>query len=313
MPQLAAAKAVMSRPRVAATVQIVAGALLFGLVAVAVARDWRQVHAALSRISPWQLVLSELLILLAAGATVLVWRRSLIELGSSVRIRDASKIYLVGQLGKYVPGTVWAFFLSMEMARKAGVPRTRSMTASIVAVCINFVTGLAVGALVISSVAHGDVWRYVAVAAICIVLVAGLSPPILTRIVNVLMGLTKRPGLERPVTWSGMLKASGWSLVTRLAYGLSLWILAVAVGAPAGRAFPLCLAGIALAKTAGLIVVVAPSGIGGREAVLVAALAPVLETGEALAVALVVRLLFTLGDLLAAAVVSPVRIERTTS
>jgi hypothetical protein len=44
--------------------------------------------------------------------------------------------------------------------------------------------------------------------------------------------------------------------------------------------------------------------------VLVAALAPVLTTSAALAVALVLRLLFTLGDFVAAAAVAPIRIGR---
>ena len=61
--------------------------------------------------------------------------------------------------------------------------------------------------------------------------------------------------------------------------------------------------------TAGFLVFVAPSGIGIREAVLVAALAPVLDTGEALSVALVVRLVFTLADLLAAAATLPIRLR----
>jgi len=64
---------------------------------------------------------------------------------------------------------------------------------------------------------------------------------------------------------------------------------------------------MALAMTLGFVVVVAPSGIGVREAVLVAALAPVLDTPEALAIALVARLLFTVADLIAAAVVTPIR------
>ena len=112
------------------------------------------------------------------------------------------------------------------------------------------------------------------------------------------------------VPLNGMLIGSGWSLGSWAAYGLSLWILAIGVGAPAGKSLPLCLAGVALAMTAGFIVVVAPSGIGVREAVLVAALAPVLTTSGALAVALVLRLLFTLGDFVAAAAVAPIRIGR---
>jgi uncharacterized membrane protein YbhN (UPF0104 family) len=299
-----------SRRRLKAGAQIGAGLLLFGIVLLAVSRDWRHVHATLSRISAWELVLSELLVLAGLGASVLVWQRSLRELGSSVRVADASKIYLIGQLGKYLPGSVWAFFAQMELARKAGAPRSRSFAASVVAVCINLVTGLAVGTLVIPSVAHGEAWRYAALVALFVVVIAGLSPPVLTRLVDLLMHLVKRPPLERAVSWNGMLVGSGWSLGSWIAYGLSLWILAVAVGAPAGKSLPLCFAGVALAMTAGFVIVVAPSGIGVREAVLVAALAPVLTSSAALAVALVLRLLFTLGDLVAAAAVTPVRIGR---
>jgi uncharacterized membrane protein YbhN (UPF0104 family) len=299
-----------SRRRLKAGAQVAAGLILFAIVALAVSRDWRHVHATLVRISPWELVVSGLLVLAGLGASVLVWRRSVCELGSTVRVAHASKIYLIGQLGKYLPGSVWVFFAQMELARKVGVPRTRSFTASVVAVCINLVTGLAVGTLVISSVAHGEVWRYTAIALLFVVLVACLSPPVLTRIVDLAMGVARRPRLERPVSWKGMLGGSGWSLVSWLAYGMSLWVLAVGAGAAEGKSLPLCLAGVALAMTAGFIVVVAPSGIGVREAVVVAALAPVLSTSAALAVALVLRLLFTLGDLVAAAAVAPIRLSR---
>jgi len=53
--------------------------------------------------------------------------------------------------------------------------------------------------------------------------------------------------------------------------------------------------------TAGFLVVVAPSGIGVREAALVAGLAPILPAGPALAIALVLRVVFTAADVLAAA------------
>ena len=300
----------VTRRRLKAGVQIGVGVVLVVVIVLAVSRDWHDVHAALSRIAPWELALSGLLTLAGLGASVLVWRRSLDELGSSVRIAAASKIYLVGQLGKYLPGSVWAFLAQMELAHRADVPRTRSFTASVVAVCINLVTGLAIGMLVIPSVAHGDAWRYAAIGGLFAVAIAGLSPPVLTRIVNLLMRVVKRPQLERPVSWKGMLAGSSWSLASWVAYGLSLWVLAVGAGAPAGEALPLCLAGIALAMTAGFIVVVAPSGIGVREAVIVAALAPVLNTSAALAVALVLRLVFTVADLVAAAATVPIRIGR---
>ncbi len=151
--------------------------------------------------------------------------------------------------------------------------------------------------------------RYSAVAGLVVVFAAALSPPVLTRLVDLVMRVMRRPPLERPIGWHGMLAATGWALLAWLGYGLSVWVLAVGAGAPAGESFLLCLGGAALAMTAGFLVFLAPSGIGIREAVLVAALAPVLDTGEALSVALVARLVFTLADLLAAAATLPMRLR----
>jgi uncharacterized membrane protein YbhN (UPF0104 family) len=253
-------------------------------------------------------VAAGVLALAGLGSSVLTWRRCLCELGSLVRVRDAAKIYLVGQLGKYVPGSLWAIVVQMELGRKAGVPRSRSLSASVVAIVVNLATGLTIGLLVIPSVAHGEVWRYATVGLLLVGSAVLLTPPVLTRCVNLLMRALRHARLERPVTWRGICAGASWSLLSWLAYGFSLWILATAAGAPGGESLPLCLAGLALAMTAGFIVVVAPSGIGVREAVVVAALAPVLRPGPALGVALVLRLLFTIADLLAAAASAALRI-----
>ena len=292
-----------------AAARVATGIVLFALVVVATVRNWDEVRDTVGRMSPWELVLAELLVLAGLGASVFTWRWSLIELGSRVRVRHAAKIYLIGQLGKYVPGSFWAFLVQMELAHRVRVPRSRALAASIVAAGIAVLSGLAVGLLVIPSVVENHGPQYSAVAVLVVVFAAALSPPVLTRLVNVVMRVMRRPPLERPVTWPGMLAATTWSIVSWLAYGVSVWVLAVGAGAPAGESFLLCLGGAALAMTAGFLVFLAPSGIGVREAVLVAALSPVLDRSEALSVALVVRLVFTLADLLAAAATLPVRMK----
>lgn len=261
----------------------------------------------LARISPLELVLSEALVLAGLAASVMTWRSALRELGSKVSVAAASKVYLIGQLAKYLPGSFWVLPAQMELAKLAGVPRVRALVASMVAIGINAVTGFAIGVFAVPTVVGGGIWRTLAAVAVAATCVSALTPPVLTRLVNLGLRLVRRPVLERDVSWLGALIASGWSLSSWASYGTSVWVLAVAVGAPAGESLALCFAGMALAITLGFVVVVAPSGIGVREAVLVAALAPVLDTPEALAIALVARLLFTVADLIAAAIVAPVR------
>ena len=219
------------------------------------------------------------------------------------------KIYLVGQLGKYVPGSFWAFLVQMELARKVGVPRSRALAASVVAAGIAVLSGMAVGLLVVPGVADSSGLRYGAAAR------ARRRLRRRTQSAGAHVARERGHAHHAPPTArqagdvARHARATAWALVSWVAYGVGVWVLAVAAGAPAGESFLLCLGGAALAMTAGFLVFIAPSGIGVREAVLVAALSPVLDTGEALSVALVVRLVFTLADLIGAAATLPVRLS----
>jgi hypothetical protein len=64
---------------------------------------------------------------------------------------------------------------------------------------------------------------------------------------------------------------------------------------------PAALGGYALAYSAGLLLIVLPGGIGAREVILIAALAPVTSHGVAIAVALAARLVSTVSDLVCGA------------
>jgi uncharacterized membrane protein YbhN (UPF0104 family) len=293
--------------RVSGPVQAIVGIVLLGVVVAAVVASWKDVRPALADISPGALVLAEALVLLGLGASALTWRVALREFGADLGVAPAARVYILGQLGKYLPGSVWALAMQMELAARAGIARARALTASTVAMGVNVVTGLAIGLAVVPAAVSGGAWRVASVAAVLLISCAGLSPPVLTRVVGIGLRVFRQPELERPVSWPGILTASGWSVGSWLAYGAAVWTLAVSVGAPVGTSLPLSFGGIALAMTVGFLVVVAPSGIGVREAVIVASLAPVLDRSAALAVALVARLVFTAADLFAALAVVAVR------
>ena len=295
--------------RLVAILRPLLGLLLFGFVVFAVVRSWPDVRATAERVGSVDLALALVLALAGLGASVLTWRVAAAELGASFRFGAASKVYLVGQLGKYLPGSVWALALQMELAARAGMPRSRAMVAAVVAIAVNVVTGLALGMVVVPGLVEETA---VQTAAIVVALGGGallLAPPVLTRLVKVGLRTLRRPSADVDLSWRSIATASGWSVSSWGCYGLSLYVLTVAVGAPAGESFLLCLGAMALAMTLGFLVVVAPSGIGVREGVTVATLAPVLPAAEALAVALLARVVFTVADLLAAGLAAPIRLR----
>lgn len=289
--------------------RVVLGVALFAGVSVAAARSWGEVHETMSRIRPYQFVLAELLVLLGLWLSALTWRVAARELGASVRITAAAKIYLLGQLGKYLPGSLWAVAAQTALAKRAGVPASRGASAGVIAIAVNVLTGLALGAALFPTLLHGGAWRTLLVVIVLAACAVALTPSILTRLVNAGLRVARQPMLAGKVSWGGILSAGGLSFTCWLSYGLSVWVLAVAVGAAPLEALVFCVAGVALAMTLGVLVVVAPSGIGVREAAIAASLSPVLSHANALAVALVARLVFTIADLLAALSVLPLRIE----
>ena len=290
--------------------RILLGASLFAAVLVATVREWQDVSDTVAEIGPSAILLSLSLTLLGLAASAITWKCSLYELGASVTTPSAMKIYLVGQLGKYIPGSVWALVVQMELARSAGVRRVQSLSAGVLAVGINVLTGGALGLAVQPFIGEGSTFRWVAgVVGIALCAVA-LAPPVLGRLADFAVRIARQPRLDCAPSWPGVARAASFSVASWLLYGLALSILAVGAGAETSATLLVALPAVALAMTVGFLVVISPSGIGVREAVLVAALAPVLPPSTALAVALVLRVVFTLADLLAAAATLPIRISR---
>jgi len=79
-----------------------------------------------------------------------------------------------------------------------------------------------------------------------------------------------------------------------LLLGLQAWLLLVQL-AP-GVGYPLAAGAFAFAWLVGFLVIIAPGGLGAREAALVLALSSLVGASAALSLALVSRILMTLAD-----------------
>jgi dolichol-phosphate mannosyltransferase len=93
------------------------------------------------------------------------------------------------------------------------------------------------------------------------------------------------------------LDAAGW-----IATGLGAWALARALGATAGLDAFLLLGAFALSWLLGVLVPLAPGGLGLREGSLVLSLGPAIGAGPATALALALRLVSFAGELVAIAI-----------
>lgn len=271
-------------------------------IGFAVRSQWSAVRGTIHGLQWWSLIASTVFIFLGMGAAVRGWQHTLGALEHPIPAFDAARCYLVGQLGKYLPGSVWAFVLQAELARRAGVSRAVAFVAVLVTVGLSTASALVVGLLGLPAMFRIGTPAAVAVIALVPLALACAYPPVLTRLVNVVLGLLRRERLHRPLTMHKIGLAFVWCAASWVAYGMHLWLLASSLGGLGTDRLVASVGAIALAMCAGVLVFVVPSGIGVREAVIVAALAPVADSGTALALALTSRLLFTLCEVLAGTV-----------
>ena len=242
---------------------------------------------------------SLLAVLVGLLASAMVWRALLADLGTALPLRPALHVFFLGQLGKYVPGSVFAIAAQMELGRGQGAPRSRVGTASLLFMGVLVAAGLLAAAVALPLTSPDALRDYAWVLLVLPLVLTVLHPPVLTRLVARALRVLRRDPLDRPLSRRGVGTALAWALAMWAAYGVHLWLL-VRPQDTQGRADLLLLSvgAYALAWTAGFLFVLAPAGAGVREVALIAALAPVLDPAAALAVAVLSRVLMTLGDLM---------------
>ncbi len=289
-----------SRSRTALRLAFLAIAVV--LIALWVNKHSTQLGDAIERTGFTAILESAAATLAGLGASALCWRALLAALGSPMPVRLALHVFFVGQIGKYLPGNVFAVAAQAELARDHGVPRSRIVTAGLVFLGVLTATGLLVAVAVLPFASPDVLKKYWwALLALPVGLVL-LAPPVLDRLIRTGLKALRRP-VPEPLDGRQVLLSVGWALVMWAFYGVHLVPLVLAQPHDSGKNLLLVsTGGYALAWTAGFLFVIAPAGAGVREAILVLALAGIAKQPEATAVALLSRGVQTLGDVLWAAV-----------
>ncbi len=283
--------------------RIAFGVLLVALAAWAVASEWHDVRLALRQLELRWVVVAVLATIVNVALAGMVWRTVLADLGSRLRLSIAARIFFVGQLGKYLPGSVWPVVMQTELGRDHQVPRRRTATATMVAMLLSVTSALLVVLVALpfapEAVPSGFGWAVLLVVPLVVL----LHPAVLGRLVDRALKLAGRDGLAERTTWRGTLTATAWAIGSWIGAGLQVWALAVPLGADVNlRTAVLLVGGYGLAWAVGFVVIVAPAGAGAREVALAGVLTPVLDHNSAKVVVVVLlsRVLFTLVDLAAA-------------
>ncbi len=271
----------------------------------AVATNWSQVAALDIRLRSQHLVALGLALVYLVGRGLL-WHRIVRKTVGDMPLRLDVACWLASQLGKYVPGKVVLVLGRVIVYRERGASAAGVGAAFLLEMLALFSTASLL-ALLASHTSVGPVplpFRLMAAGAF-----AGFVALCHPRWFRLAAKLVRRYRAGAPdlplhrfrdaLSWIGLMTLD-WAIL-----GSGFFLLADSLVALEPTMLLPLTAAFALAGTAGILVLVAPSGLGVREGVLTALLAPVLGAGVAAALAILARLWMTAAEVLSALAALP--------
>jgi hypothetical protein len=196
--------------------------------------------------------------------------------GSSLAFWPAVRIWTIANLGRYVPGKVWSVGALVVLAQREGVSPVAAAGAAMLGTLINIGAGFGVVALTGASVldALNPSYRWIAWAGSALFVAGVLALPAL--LPPFVAWLSRRQAslsppsrnLSRRAIWLAVLiNCASW-----IGYGAAFALLSHAVFPDIGGALPTFIAIWTASYLVGYLVLIAPGGIGAREAALVGAM-----------------------------------------
>lgn len=308
--------AVRRRRRAWIAIQLVFAAALLGFLAYAVRGTWDEALPRLRDARPLELALA--CVILAAYYLLFVvgWLWILRALRIQTSYRVALQAEMVSMLAKYIPGGVWTPAARVVAVRRAGITNTPVVLASIaLEAALSALSGIIVFLIGLAWVESVDapLVPLLALAVVCIV-------PLHPRVFRPLAARLLRPfgtSVVPALPLRTMLALLVFYSFTWLVGGTALFFLLRSVGGdPAVVAIAFLGGTSAVGAIVAVLSILAPSGLGVREASMYGLLLAVVSEGVALGATVLNRLTITGVEaalLLAAAIGSRLRPRRDAS
>lgn len=219
-------------------------------------------------------------------------------------------IHFLSQVGKYVPGKVWAAMGKYSLSRNAGLTPAQTgqglvlETVFIVIGCL--LTTIPLMPAVAVEAGIGSLAGTAMAVAVALVLIASVHPFLFGRLARLAARVMKTRGELRECSYGEMLLLLPVYVAVFLFLGIAFWVLGLSFGLvmpffPGILVYP-------AAMGIGYLAIFAPGGLGARELTtvwLIHLIVPGCDPGLAELTALVGRIWITIGELIAFGVSFP--------
>lgn len=283
--------------------QVIIIGIVFFFLARILYRDWDKISTYDWDVNYYLLVFSFILMVVSSIVIGLGWNLILRLLGAVVGYRRALKIYLLTELGRYIPGKIWTMVGKVYFLEKEGVAGVKAATSVVVRLAIHVVSGLLI--FLVSLLFWTPAESVRRVYFLLFLLPAGLlflHPSVFGRTLNFALKKLKRKGIKFNLKYEHIMLLiffwCGWWVLL----GISIYFLIISIYPLSFTLLPVIIGICAISWLVGFLAFPIPAGLGVIEGMMVLLLGLYLPVHIATLIALLIRVLRTVNNMLCAAI-----------
>ena len=245
-------------------------------------------------------VASSLLLMIGYAISATNWAYIVNDLGGpQIPKADAIRLFMIANLGRYIPGKIWQIAGLTALAKDRGVPPGTAVGAAVLGQGIALVAAAGLGIGLYYVILPPGYFGLISIVLIGSVVVLATIPVSFKAGAKLWLRFKGSQTIETPSPTSGL----RWLLlyfVNWIVYALAFWMMVASFDSdisliPVAAAFP-------AAYVLGYLMIFAPAGLGVREGFLIVFLSPHLGLGPSGVIAVVARLWTTLTEVVPASV-----------
>ena len=243
---------------------------------------------------------SSLLLMIGYAISAANWAYIVNDLGGpQIPKTDAIRLFMMANLGRYIPGKIWQITGLAALARDRGVTPGTAVGAAVLGQGIALVVAAGLGIGVYHTLLPSGYSGLISAVLIGSVIILAAIPISFKAGAELWLRLTG----SQPIGTLNPTSGLRWLLlylVNWIVYSLAFWMMVASFSSdvsliPVAAAFP-------AAYVLGYLMIFAPAGLGVREGFLIAFLSPHLGVGPSGVIAVVARLWTTLTEVVPASV-----------
>ncbi len=228
----------------------------------------------------------------------LAWKVIINDLGYKLEIKSASRIWLISEFSRFIPGNIWSFLARIYMSEDKKIPKKITLTSLILEVVMLVGSALIFGLLFFLLTPYQShfvsPWLFLLSVPIIGLL---LSPNLLKNSINFLLRKAKKTPIDFKISPVKLLLSTFIFSLAWLAYALGSYFVASAFVNLSTLPFIWVLSTFIMAWLVGYISFITPMGLGVREGILILALKPIMSSGLASLIAVMTRIWLTLSEI----------------